>query len=106
MYYTTPINYSGSIQDGLPAEELALRSRTLASQIQRPNVHRSYIVPVLSKALNIMRLIETSERPMNIQEICEATGYSKTTVYRILRTLAAHGYMPNGSNGVYSFRHI
>lgn len=86
-------------------QELAVQSRTLASQIRNPDVHRSYLVPVLSKALHIMRVLDNVEGPLNIQEVCELTGFPKTTVYRILRTLSAHGYIPHGADGVYSLRY-
>jgi transcription initiation factor IIE alpha subunit len=83
---------------------LVVQSRTLAAQIRRPDIHRSYLVPVLSKAFHIMRLLETNGGPLTMNEIWEKTGYSKTTVYRILRTLSAHGYLPSGVHGVYDFK--
>jgi len=66
-------------------------------------VHRSYLIPVLTKAITIIRLLESSDRPLKINEIAAATGIAKTTVYRILRTLSAYGYLPQGSDGVYAF---
>lgn len=86
--------------------ELVVRSRTVSAQFRRPDINRSYVVPVLSKALRIMRLLEMTERPMSIPQICEATGVAHSTVYRILRTLSAHGYLPRGDHGVYAFRFV
>lgn len=91
-------------QNPLDDHYLVVQSRTLAAQIRRPDIHRSYLVPVLSKAFHIMRLLETNGRPLTMSEIYEKTGYSKTTVYRILRTLSAHGYLPSGAHGVYDFK--
>lgn len=87
-------------------QELVVRSRTVSAQFRRPDINRSYVVPVLSKALRIMRLLEMTERPMSIPQISEATGVAHSTVYRILRTLSAHGYLPRGDHGVYAFRFV
>jgi len=79
-----------------PEQELAARSRTSSARLRNPDVHQSYVIPVLDKALRIMRLLEESERHLKIGEIARTTGYSQSTIYRILRTLSAHGYLPCG----------
>jgi Fic family protein len=84
--------------------ELADESRTADARIRRPEVQQSYIVPVLSKAIKIIRLLENSDKPLKIAEIARHTGVSHSTTYRILRTLSAYGYMPKGSVGVYRFK--
>jgi hypothetical protein len=84
--------------------ELADETRTAAAKIRRPEVHQTYLVPVLSKAIKIIRLLENSEKPLKIDEIARHTGVSHSTTYRILRTLSAYGYMPKGSAGVYCFK--
>lgn len=70
------------------------------------DVRRSYIVPVLSKAITIINLIESSEKPLNVQQIHEALGHSKATIYRILHTLIAHGVLSGQERMSYSFRRI
>jgi hypothetical protein len=87
-------------------KDLADLSRTKAARRRNPRLHRSYIIPVLSKALVVMEILTSTERPLNVRELVDRTGISKTTVYRILRTLSAYGYLPDGSGGVYSFRHV
>jgi IclR helix-turn-helix domain len=87
-------------------KDLVDRSRTDSARRRNPQVQRSYIIPVLSKALIVMEILKVAERPLNITELVDRTGISKTTVYRILRTLSAYGYLPDGSEGVYSFRHV
>jgi len=77
--------------------------RTSVAKIRRPDLHPNYIIPVLCKALRIIRLLEETDRPLNLAEVVASTGVSKTTTYRILRTLSAHGYLPRGDDGVYSF---
>lgn len=88
------------------AEQIVERSRTDSARRRNPDVHRSYMIPVLSKALTIMEVLKTSERPLNVQQLAETTGIPKTTTYRIVRTLSAYGYLPDGADGVYSFRHV
>jgi hypothetical protein len=83
----------------------AKRSRTLAARVQHPTVHLSYIIPVLSKALQIVALLETADRSFSLKEVCLQTGVAHTTAYRILRTLAAYGYFPDGDHGSYRLKH-
>ncbi len=94
------------MKEDRPEDELAARSRTTVARLRRPDVQQSYLVPVLCKALGIMRLLEKSEGPMNVDQVCRATGYPKSTVYRILRTLSAHGFLPHGDDGIYAFRPV
>jgi hypothetical protein len=90
----------------LPASSLADKSRTVSARIRKPEVRSNYIVPVLAKAIKIIRLLETADRPLNINEISQYTGTPKSTVYRVLRTLSAYGYLPHGAIGIYSFKFI
>ena len=101
-----PSSSTSSTRNGtfVPEPELALNSRTIAARKRNPGVQRDYIIPVLSKALSILDLLNQVQRPMNTHEIARTTGYSLTTVYRILRTLSAYGYLPEGCDGVYTFR--
>lgn len=84
------------------ADGLLHRSRTTAARQRRPDVHRSYLIPVLAKAFTVIQLLEDAKTPMSAEQVHAATGFSKTTVCRILRTLSAYGYMPRGDEGVYS----
>ena len=82
-----------------------------AASLQRPairrgDIRRSYIVPVLSKAIAIINLIEVSEEPLSVRQIHEECGYSKATIYRILHTLIAHGVLRGKEEKYYSFRRI
>jgi Fic family protein len=87
-------------------KDLIARSRTDAARRRSPHVHQSYIIPVLSKALVIIEVLKNSERPLNVDELTTITGIAKSTVYRILRTLSAYGYLPSGADGIYSFRRV
>ncbi len=87
----------------VPEPDVALKSRTIAARKRNPGIHRDYIIPILSKALSILDLLNETQRPMSTHEIARRTGYSLTTVYRILRTLSAYGYLPEGCDGIYTF---
>ena len=62
---------------------------------------RLYLIPVLSKALDILELLQTDNRPQSLEAIYEQTSISKTTVYRILKTLVHRGYLAQTQDGLY-----
>ena len=72
--------------------------------LQAPGRERTYLVPVLVKALKIIDLLNESEQPLKIEEITHRLGYSKSTVYRIVRTLCVYSSLQRKSTGRYSFR--
>ena len=63
-----------------------------------------YLIPVLSKALDILELLQAESRPMTLEAIHQRTRISKTTVYRVLKTFAHRGYLAQGTDGTY--RHV
>src|ERR1700682_3027113 len=62
---------------------------------------RLYLIPVLSKALDILELLQTENQPKSLEEIYQRTSISKTTVYRILKTFTHRGYLAQSENGLY-----
>lgn len=80
---------------------IAIDSRTSSAQFRRPELRRSYLIPVLEKAIRVIQVLSTSTRPLNVTEISRSTNIPKTTVYRILRTFSAYGLLPDGDEGVY-----
>jgi ribose transport system substrate-binding protein len=62
---------------------------------------RLYNVPVLSKALDILELLETEKHPVSVESVYQRTGFSKTTVYRILKTFVHRGYVAHQEDGLY-----
>jgi len=62
---------------------------------------RLYLIPVLSKALDILELLQVEKRPQSLEEIYKRTNISKTTVYRILKTLTHRGYLAQSESGLY-----
>jgi len=64
---------------------------------------RLYLIPVMLKGLDILELLQSEDRPMVLDEIHQQTNISKTTVYRILKTLVHRGYIAQSSDRHYRF---
>jgi len=62
---------------------------------------RLYLIPILSKALDILELLQREEQPMALEAIYQRTHISKTTVYRILKTFVHRGYLAQSQDGLY-----
>lgn len=62
---------------------------------------RLYLIPVLSKALDILELLQSQNHPMSLDAIHRQTRISKTTVYRVLKTFMHRGYISQGQDGTY-----
>jgi len=62
---------------------------------------RLYLIPILTKALDILELLQAENQPMVLEAIHKQTRISKTTVYRILKTLVHRGYLAQTKDGMY-----
>lgn len=91
------INEIVTVRSGHPGEA----SRTMQSRRMKPRVDREYIVPVLLKSCAILELLRAERCGLRIEQIHQQTNFAKTTVYRIVRTLAVSGYVRQGENGRY-----
>jgi ribose transport system substrate-binding protein len=60
-----------------------------------------YLIPVLTKALDILELLQNEKQPMSLEAIHRGTKISKTTVYRVLKTFIHRGYLVQGADGLY-----
>src|ERR1700754_5118561 len=67
----------------------------------RKTTKRLYLIPVLSKALDILDLLQTENQPMTLEAIHRQTKISKTTVYRVLKTYVHRGYLSQSPDGLY-----
>lgn len=65
---------------------------------------RLYLIPVLSKALDVLEMLQNSAQPMTLTEIHARTRFSKTTVYRVVKTFVHRGYIAQLPDG--SYRHV
>jgi ribose transport system substrate-binding protein len=61
----------------------------------------SYLIPVLSKSLDVLELLEQQKQPLTLEQIYQRTAISKTTVFRILKTLVHRGYVARPADGRY-----
>ncbi|HEX3436324.1 MAG TPA: helix-turn-helix domain-containing protein, partial [Pseudacidobacterium sp.] len=60
-----------------------------------------YLIPILSKSLDILELFESENRPLTLEEVFQQLRVSKTSVYRILKTFVHRGYMAQTPEGAY-----
>ncbi len=67
----------------------------------RKTTKRLYLIPVLSKALDILELLQSENQPMSLESIHRQTKISKTTVYRVLKTFVHRGYLSQSPDGLY-----
>lgn len=67
----------------------------------RTKIKRLYLIPILSKALDVLELLENSHVPVALEDVYQKTGISKTSVYRILKTLVHRGYVAQAQDGLY-----
>jgi ribose transport system substrate-binding protein len=70
----------------------------------RKTTKRLYFIPVLSKALDILELLQAENQAMTLESIHRQTRISKTTVYRVLKTFVHRGYLSQSPDGLY--RHV
>ena len=84
------LNFSGK-------EQKRLKRRGLA----KSGLKRLYHIPVLSKALDILELLQGEKGPLALEAIYQRTSISKTTVYRILKTFVHRGYLAQSQDGLY-----
>ncbi len=67
----------------------------------KAKIKRLYLIPILSKALDVLELLEQSHAPVTLEDVYQKTQISKTSVYRILKTLVHRGYVAQAQNGLY-----
>ncbi len=59
---------------------------------------------MLSKALDILEMLQAENQPVTLENLYKRTRISKTTVYRVLKTLVHRGYVAHLPDG--NYRHI
>lgn len=67
----------------------------------KAKIKRLYLIPILSKALDVLELLEQDHAPLTLEDVFQRTQISKTSVYRILKTLVHRGYVAQSQNGAY-----
>ena len=69
--------------------------------MKRPSPKRLYLIPVLSKALDIFELLQNERGPVSLEAMYQRSNISKTTIYRILKTFVHRGYVAQSEDGLY-----
>jgi hypothetical protein len=66
----------------------------------------SYSVPVVERALDILEVLHGSDFPLKTNEISSMAKVSRSTTYRILRTLVQRGYVFQNLDGEFSVKEL
>ena len=69
--------------------------------MRKAKIKRLYLIPILSKALDVLELLEQNNAPATLEDVFQKTHISKTSVYRILKTLVHRGYVAQSQDGQY-----
>lgn len=67
--------------------------RQRSSDSGRSDEESGFFVRALARGLSILALFDVEHPEWGLNEICERTGISKTTAYRMLRTLEAKDFL-------------
>jgi ribose transport system substrate-binding protein len=70
-------------------------------RVAKAKIKRLYLIPILSKALDVIELFEQESASLTLEDVYQKTNISKTSVYRILKTLVHRGYLAQTPNGQY-----
>jgi len=70
-------------------------------RLSKPKIKRLYLIPILSKALDVLELLDNSNGPISLEDVYQKTHISKTSIYRILKTLLHRGYVAQTQAGEY-----
>jgi IclR family acetate operon transcriptional repressor len=80
------------------------RSRAKPARNGKPEKAKQdrYFSRAVGKALDIVGHLKRSERPLSLHELTQRLGGAKTSLFRLLRTLEAAGYVTRNELGLYS----
>lgn len=67
----------------------------------KSKIKRLYLIPILSKAIDVLELLEEINNPVSLEDVYKKTNISKTSIYRILKTFVHRGYVAHTQNGLY-----
>jgi len=69
--------------------------------LPKAKIKRLYLIPILSKALDVIEQLEQNNASVTLEDVYQQTKISKTSVYRILKTLVHRGYVAQSPDGQY-----
>lgn len=70
-------------------------------KLPKSKIKRLYLIPILSKGLDVLEFLGQVQGAISLEDVYKNTNISKTSVYRILKTLAHRGYVAQTQNGQY-----
>jgi len=73
----------------------------MEERVPKAKIKRLYLIPILSKALDIIELFEQDHASLSLEDVYQQTNISRTSVYRIVKTLVHRGYLAQTQNGLY-----
>lgn len=75
--------------------------------LHESNVPRNsgYLVPCVFKAMRMIEALRETQSGLRVEDFRLITGYARSTIYRILRTLVACDYLVRNSGGYYRLNH-
>jgi DNA-binding IclR family transcriptional regulator len=81
--------------------------RSFDLRYQNPNdpAIATYIVPCVVKAVCMVEILRKSQTGLRVEDLRSMTGYSKSTIYRILRSLTWCEYLFRDAGGFYRLNH-
>jgi hypothetical protein len=74
-------------------------------QGSNPSRNSTYLVPCVFKAVQMIEVLRETRTGLRVEDFRSMTGFPKTTIYRILRTLVACQYVIRDSGGSYRLNH-
>lgn len=90
----------GVIAKESPAAATSRKDRRKTRQESQPR--DQYFSRAVSKALEALQILHANQGPMGLNEIAQKVELSKTSAFRLLRTLESAGYLVSGGLGRYS----
>jgi ribose transport system substrate-binding protein len=69
--------------------------------LPKSKIKRLYLIPILSKAIDVLEFLEQTNRPVSLEDVYKKTNISKTSIYRILKTFVHRGYVAQTQDGLY-----
>jgi DNA-binding IclR family transcriptional regulator len=79
--------------------DIATRKSTESER--KSGVGSQYLSRAVSKSLKVLELLQSARSPISLQEIARRIQLSKTSTFRLLRTLEAAGCLVQAGNGEY-----
>ena len=71
----------------------------------KPPRNPNYLVPCVFKAIRMIDALRDTPGRLSVEDFRSSTGYARTTIYRILRTLVACDYLVRDPGGYYRLNH-